>query len=137
MNRRVAGVFYRHGHGELLLGGDGVFRQLRAALDGQVGSRPYRLSLPVWADFIEIWQALRRQQAAEAIGLYAGALLARSASPALEEWRHCIDAVMGRALESCDDPAALIGAICRSTAGSEMVRERLTELADASSALST
>jgi hypothetical protein len=111
--------------------------QLRAALDGQVGSRPYRLSLSVWADFIEIWQALRRQQAAEAIGLYAGPLLARSASPALEEWRHCIDAVMGRALESCDDPAALIGAISRSTAGSEMVRERLTELADAAPALST
>ncbi|WP_295883930.1 hypothetical protein [uncultured Thiohalocapsa sp.] len=105
--------------------------QLRAALDGQIGSRPYRLTLPVWADFIEIWQALHRGQAAEAIGLYGGPLLAASASPALEEWRHCIDAVMARALEACDEPAGLIGRICRSTAGSEMLRERLAELMDA------
>jgi len=107
--------------------------QLRGALDGQIGSRPYRLGLPVWADFIVLWQLLHQRQAAEAIGLYAGPLLARSASPALEEWRHCIDAVMGQALAACDDPGALIGAISRSTAGSEMVRERLTELADAAS----
>lgn len=106
--------------------------QLRAALDGQVGSRPYRLTLPLWVDFVEIWHALRRKDAATAIGLYSGPLLARSVSPTLEEWRHCIDAVMGHAVDACDDPDALLDRICRSTEGSEMVRERLAELVAAS-----
>ena len=106
--------------------------QLRGALDGQVGSRPYRLTVPLWVDFIEIWQALRRKDAAAAIGLYTGPLLARSASPVLEEWRHCIDAVMGHAVDACDDPDALLARLCDSTEGSDMVRERLAELVVAS-----
>jgi hypothetical protein len=106
--------------------------QLRATLDGQVGSRPYRLTVPLWVDFIEIWHALRRKDAATAIGLYAGPLLVRSASPTLEEWRHCIDAVMSQAVDACNDPTALLARICRTTEGSEMVRERLSELVVAS-----
>lgn len=102
--------------------------QLRALLDGRIGSRPYRLQLPVWADFIEIWQALRQQRVGEALGLYHGELLPRSVSPELEEWRHCIAAAMGQALESYDDPAALVERISQDTSGSELLRERLADL---------
>lgn len=101
---------------------------LRRLLDGQIGSRPYRLQMPVWADFIQVWQALRQQQTNEAFSLYRGSFLPHSASPELEEWRHCIDAVMGQALDSCQDPTMLMDKLCHSTSGSELVRERLSEL---------
>jgi hypothetical protein len=101
---------------------------LRRLLDGQIGSRPYRLQIPVWADFIQVWQALRNQQTGEAFSLYQGSFLPQSESPELEEWRHCIDAVMGKALDSCQDPSVLMEKLCKSTGGSELVRERLSEL---------
>jgi hypothetical protein len=105
--------------------------QLRRVLDGRIGSRPYRLEATVWADFVEIWQVLRRGGMTEAAALYRGPLLARSGSPELEEWRYCIDAVMDQALAACDDPAPLLERICSGTAGSELVRERLGELMSA------
>lgn len=105
---------------------------LRRVLDGQIGSRPYRLLSSVWADFIQVWQTLRQQRSSEAFSLYRGSFLPQSESPELEEWRHCIDAVMGQALESCQDPAVLMEKLCHSTSGSEMVRERLAELASRS-----
>ena len=101
---------------------------LRRLLDGQIGSRPYRLQTSVWADFIQVWQALRNQQTSEAFALYQGSFLPQSESPELEEWRHCIDAVMGKALDSCQDPSLLMEKLCKSTGGSELVRERLAEL---------
>lgn len=101
---------------------------LRRLLDGQIGSRPYRLQIPVWADFIQLWQALRQQQSSEAFSLYRGSFMPQSESPEIEEWRHCIDAVMGKALDSCQDPAVLMEKLCHSTSGSELVRERLAEL---------
>jgi hypothetical protein len=101
---------------------------LRRLLGGKIGSRPYRLQLSVWGDFIEIWQALRRKQNGEAFSLYRGSLLSGSVSPELEEWRHCIDAVMSQALGNCQDPLILIDKLCSNTSGSELVRERLFEM---------
>ncbi|MEZ5477804.1 MAG: transcriptional regulator [Thiolinea sp.] len=101
---------------------------LRRMLDGQIGSRPYRLTLPVWADFIQLWQALRSNNHDDAIGLYHGPFLAQSASPELEEWRHCVEAVMGRLMNSCGDFSVLMDKMCRGSMGSELVRERLAEL---------
>ncbi|MEJ2455268.1 MAG: transcriptional regulator [Candidatus Thiodiazotropha sp.] len=106
---------------------------LRRQLDRQIGSRPYRLQVPVWADFIEIWQALRRKRTGEAFSLYRGPLLSQSESPELEEWRRCIDAVMGQALGSCRDPIVLMSKLCHGNSGSELVRERLGELMTAES----
>ena len=76
----------------------------------------------------QVWQALRNQQTSEAFALYQGSFLPQSESPELEEWRHCIDAVMGKALDSCQDPSVLMEKLCKSTGGSELVRERLAEL---------
>ncbi|HPE60938.1 MAG TPA: transcriptional regulator [Thiolinea sp.] len=101
---------------------------MRRMLDGQVGSRPYRLMVSVWADFIEIWQSLNQNRTQDAVGIYRGSFLPFSTSPELEEWRHCIDAVMGRALHDCDDFSILMGKMCNGASGSELVRERLEAL---------
>jgi hypothetical protein len=101
---------------------------LRRLLDGKIGSRPYRLQISVWGDFIEIWKTLRRKNSGQAFSLYRGPLLPESESPELEEWRHCIDAVMSQALGNCQDPVVLMDKLCRSTSGSELVRERLYEI---------
>lgn len=101
---------------------------LRRMLDGQIGSRPYRLLAPVWADFIGIWQSLRNGHVDAALSLYRGAFLPQSRSPELEEWRTCVDAVMGRALDSCDDLSVLMTKMCEGSGSSELVRERLSEL---------
>ena len=103
---------------------------LRRGLDGLIGSRPYRLQMSVWADFIQVWQALHSHHSSEAFRLYQGSLLVLSNSPELEEWRHCIDAIMGQALDSCEDTTLLMDKLCKSTGGSELVRERLAELVD-------
>ena len=101
---------------------------LRRVLDGQIGSRPYRLLIPAWADFIQVWQALREHKTNEALALYRGPLMPLSNSPELNEWRYCIDAVMDQALDSCAEPNALVAKICQNPAGSDLVRERLAEL---------
>lgn len=101
---------------------------LRRALDGQIGSRPYRLLIPAWADFIQVWQALREHKTNEALALYRGPLMPLSNSPELNEWRYCIDAVMDQALDSCAEPHVLVAKVCQNPAGSDLVRERLAEL---------
>ncbi len=101
---------------------------LRRMLDGQIGSRPYRLLMPVWADFVSIWSELRAGQVENACSLYRGSFLPQSASPALEEWRHCVDAVMTRALDSCSNFSVLMDKMCQGSTGSELVRDRLAEL---------
>lgn len=101
---------------------------LRRLLDGQIGSRPYRLLIPVWADFIQIWQALREQKTNEALALYRGSLMSQSDSPELNEWRHCIDVVMDQALDACAEPSILVEQICSNPTGSYLVRDRLMEL---------
>lgn len=101
---------------------------LRRLLDGKIGSRPYRLLIPTWADFIQVWQALREQKTNEALALYRGSLMPQSESPELNEWRYCIDAVMDQVLDTCAEPKLLVEKICNNPAGSDLVRERLAEL---------
>ena len=101
---------------------------LRRILDGKIGSRPYRLLIPVWADFIQIWQALREQKTNEALALYRGPLMSSSDSPALNEWRHCLNVVMDQVLNTCTEPSVLVDQICSNPSGSHLVRERLVEL---------
>jgi hypothetical protein len=101
---------------------------LRHFLDGKIGSRPYRLTMPYWADFISIWEPLNQQRANEAMLMYRGEFLARSQSPEIEQWRYCIDAMMTRVVNACQSPDALTHKLQESTSGSHTVRERLLEL---------
>jgi len=100
---------------------------LRGMLKGELASRPYRLSLSFWADFIELWALIKKQDTDQAFRYYQGSLLTRSDSPELEQWRQCIDAVMSKSLEACDDLGQVIEQ-CHLDAG-ELVRDRLLELA--------
>ncbi|MGQ7844393.1 hypothetical protein ACUNV4_07950 [Granulosicoccus sp. 3-233] len=102
--------------------------RLRALLVGNIGSRPYRLQVDVFADFIEIWTALQARDNDRAMRLYRGSLITESLAPELEEWRRCIDALMVRSLEHCDDTSLLIGKLHKGLAGSAPVRERLMAL---------
>jgi transcriptional regulator of acetoin/glycerol metabolism len=102
--------------------------RLRQILDGQIGARPYRLEAPFWADFIDIWGALRRRDLNDAMALYCGPFLPRSESPEIEEWRCCLDAAMSEVLEDCSNPSVLMERLGRCTAGSELVRERLVDM---------
>lgn len=101
---------------------------LRRLIGGNIGSRPYRLLTPVWADFIEIWKSLHSHEADVALDLYRGPLLPQSVSPELEEWRRCIDAVMAKRLDHCEDTTTLIRQLHHSTDGSELIRDRLAEI---------
>ena len=101
---------------------------LRHFVGGKIGSRPYRLTMPYWADFISIWESLHQQNANDAMLMYRGEFLARSQSPEIEQWRHCIDAMMTRVVDTCQSPEALTNKLQESTSGSHTVRDRLLEL---------
>lgn len=101
---------------------------LRSLFDGQIGSRPYHLIMPVWADFIHIWDSLRKKNTNEAMSTYRGAFLPKSESPEIEEWRYCIDAVMNQAIYECENPDELISNIQKNLSGSILIRERLIEI---------
>lgn len=101
---------------------------LRRLLDGQIGSRPYRLLMPIWADFIDVWERLRSGRVTEAVELYRGSFLPQSTSPELEEWRYCVDAVMTRAVDACGDFSVLLEKMRLGSRGSVLVRDRLAEL---------
>ena len=100
---------------------------LRHLLDGQIGSHPYRLLMPVWADFRELSAKLQQHDMAAALALYRGTLLPLSVAPALEEYRHHLDAGMHDLLRTCTSAQVLIdnadNLFC-----TPLVRERLLAL---------
>lgn len=104
-----------------------VLTQLRHVLTGQIGSHPYRLLIPVWADFLELPRYLQQHDLVNALRLYQGALLVCSTAPALEVWRYRLDAGMGLLLRGNEDAGLLIrhasNLLC-----TPLVRERLLEL---------
>lgn len=64
---------------------------LRHALGGRIGSRPYRLVGPVYADHRVVLQALGSADLDAAVAAYRGPMLAMSDSPDVTGWRHHID----------------------------------------------
>lgn len=104
-----------------------IMTQLRHLLHGCIGSHPYRLLAPVWADFIELSSILRQRKMVEALKLYHGEFLPSSIAPALETWRHHLEADMENLLYDCQEAQILLentdNLLC-----TPMVRERLLEL---------
>jgi hypothetical protein len=81
---------------------------LRAALGGQLASRPYRLTLPVSTDIDDVLDALRRGDAAAAIASYGGDLMPGTESPALVELGEFVAVSMREALLANPEPEAVI-----------------------------
>jgi len=81
---------------------------LRAALAGQLASRPYRLTLPVATDIDDVLDALQRGDAAAAIASYGGDLLPGTESPALVELGEYVAVAMREALLANPEPSAVI-----------------------------
>jgi hypothetical protein len=81
--------------------------RLRHQLAGAIGSRPYRLTLPVEADFLVVAEALEAGRLTSALSKYRGPLLPRSESPALEEQRNYLEAAIQEAALVCTEVEAL------------------------------
>lgn len=80
---------------------------LRRLLDGAIGSRPYRLTVPVDLDVVAVLDALRAGDVAGAVGRYRGPLLPASDSPYLVDLRHHLDVVLLDAVLRSSDLGAL------------------------------
>jgi len=105
---------------------------LRKLLGGGIGSRPYRLTVDTWCDFIAFWN-LRdkdKDKDKEIISLYRGSFLPKTNSPVLEEWQRCIDMVMGETTQACQDVALLTETMCRSYSGYSLIQKHLFDLSD-------
>ncbi len=73
--------------------------RLRSALgDGVVGSRPYRLRVPVEVDLVTLLDRLDGGDLAGALALYKGQLLPRSDAPFIVERRHHCDVALRTAV---------------------------------------
>jgi hypothetical protein len=76
---------------------------LRGLLGGRLASRPYRLTLGVTFDALEVQACLARGDVAGALAYYRGPLLPDSDSPTLGEWREFLaHALRASALERAD-----------------------------------
>jgi transcriptional regulator of acetoin/glycerol metabolism len=81
---------------------------LRAALGGQLASRPYRLTLPVSTDIDDVLEALQQGDPATAVNRYGGDLLPGTESPALVELGEYVAVAMREALLANPVPAAVV-----------------------------
>ncbi len=80
---------------------------LRSALDGQLASRPYRLTMPVQVDVNEVLGLLRRGQVRAAVAAYGGDLLPGTDSPALVELADYVAVAVREALLADPQPQAV------------------------------
>jgi hypothetical protein len=81
---------------------------LRAALGGQLSSRPYRLMMPVATDVDHVLALLRRGRVAEALEAYGGDLLPGTNSPALTELGEYLAVAVREALLADPEPGAVL-----------------------------
>ncbi len=81
--------------------------RLRRVLGEMVRSRPYRLAVPLAADFLEAAEALREQDPARALAAYCGPLLPRSEAPEVVSERHWLDVRIRTAMLESGDPRLL------------------------------
>lgn len=81
---------------------------LRAALAGQLSSRPYRLTMPVATDVEEVQRLLRRGDVRAAVRAYGGDLLPGTESPALVQMGDYLAVSVREALLANPDPDAVL-----------------------------
>ncbi len=81
---------------------------LRAALSGQLSSRPYRLTMPVTTDVEEVQRLLRRGDVRAAVRAYGGDLLPGTDSPALVQMGDYLAVSVREALLANPDADAVL-----------------------------
>lgn len=81
---------------------------LRAALAGQLSSRPYRLTMPVTTDVEEVQRLLRRGDVRAAVRAYGGDLLPGTDSPALVQMGDYLAVSVREALLAHPDADAVL-----------------------------
>lgn len=72
--------------------------RLRQMLGGAISSRPYRLTLPVHVDVLEVRAALDGADLDRAVAAYRGQLISASEAPFVVDERHVLDATLRNAL---------------------------------------
>jgi hypothetical protein len=80
---------------------------LRSTLEGQLASRPYRLTMPVTVDVNEVLGLLRRGQVRAAVSAYGGDLLPGTNSPALVELADVVAVAVRESLLTDPQPDAV------------------------------
>lgn len=73
-----------------------------------LGSRPYRLLMPISADIVDVRTALDQGDVGQAMAAYDGALMPQSESPAIRDLRDEMRARVRRAALAAGDPQALL-----------------------------
>jgi hypothetical protein len=81
---------------------------LRAALGGQLSSRPYRLPMPVSTDVDHVLGLLRRGDVGAAVAAYGGDLLPGTNSPALGELADYVAVALREVLLADPQPDAVL-----------------------------
>jgi transcriptional regulator of acetoin/glycerol metabolism len=81
---------------------------LRHAVGGQLGSRPYRLLMPVATDVEHVLALLRRGEVGAAVESYGGDLLPGTNSPALTEMAEYVAVAVREALLADPEPDAVV-----------------------------
>jgi GAF domain len=81
--------------------------RLRRVVGGLLQSRPYRLTVPVAADYADVRAALQRGDVAAAVTAYQGPLLPRSQAPGIEVQRRWLEVQLRSAVLACPDPAVV------------------------------
>lgn len=76
--------------------------------DDLLASRPYRLRIPVYADFLELAQLLEKGAVAEAFHRYRGPVLPTSEAPGVERLRRRVEQQLRAGLLAAADPGLLV-----------------------------
>ena len=103
---------------------------LRRALGGAVGSRPYRLTVPVVADHLEVLDHVHAGRLAAAVEAFAGQMLPESEAPMVREHALFLEEALRRAVIASGDPDLLFALGGRLPWDLELHERTLTRLAD-------
>jgi hypothetical protein len=81
---------------------------LRTVLGGGIGSRPYRLAMPVRCDVLDVQEMLRRGRVRDAADAYGGDMLAGTDAPGLTEYANYLAVAVREALLARPEPEAVL-----------------------------